>query len=121
MLVLMMTSKVLSSLESSAAPQLGTKERSVLALLVRLFDMTSQLFFGPESKLAQLADEATAVLPNVHGVLAEALEDEIALETGRFKIVELHVVALFEVHAEVLSRSELSVTAVRDAFVLVAV
>lgn len=117
----MMTSKVLSSLESPAAPQLGTKEGSVFALLVRLFDMTSQLFFGPKSKLAQFADEAAAVLPDVDGVLAEALEDEIALETGRFKVVVLHVVTFFEVHAEVLSRSELSFTAVRDAFVLVAV
>lgn len=103
MLVLMMTPKVLSSLEPPAAPQLWTKERSVLALLVCLLDMTSQLFFGPESKLAQFADEAAAVLPDVDGVLAKALEYEIALETGRFEAVELHVVALFEVHAEVLS------------------
>lgn len=121
MSVLVVTSEMLSSLESSATIQLGTKERSVFTLLVGLLNMTLQFLFSLESKLAQLTDEAAAMLPDVDGVLAEILEDQVALQASRFEVVELHAVTLFEVDSQVLSRGKLSITAIGNAFVLLPV
>lgn len=112
-----MSSQMFRTLESCATIWLRAEERSVLAFLVKFFNMSLQLFIRLESKLAQFAHKSATVRFDMNRIIAGSIKDQLTLEAGRLKAVKLHAVWLFHMNAEVFARWELSTATSSKALV----
>jgi len=102
-LVQLMTSQVLSAFEASSAFWFAANERSVLAILVKLLQVSLQFLAGAEPNFAVLADEVACVDLDVDCVFAERLEHQLAIEASHLKVLKLDLMFALQVHAEILA------------------